>query len=245
MTKVAIFVERQAELIFLRNILFQIFSEVSFNFECMELRKEKLHNVPYALNNQDPIIYFLIIDVGNDDKVLSAIKDRKDGLLGAGFDKIWGLRDMYCDHYRKKSNGIIDSDLNEKIIKATNNEINKFASAPNKIKIYFAIMEIEAWWLSMHTIFIKINNNLTLDAIHEHLGIRLSTIDPETYFFHPSVNLNAIMNIIGSEYKKKKSNAESITTKIALNDINELMESDKSKSFKSFYSDLMNLIPGN
>jgi len=73
MKKIAIFVEGQGEQIFIRNLLFcgdlVNLSEVSF--ECIDLRGNP---TPFPYRNPNAEVHFQIVNVGNDEKVLSAIK---------------------------------------------------------------------------------------------------------------------------------------------------------------------------
>lgn len=223
--KIAVFVEGQGELVFFRNILFHLLSDVSFSFECIKLHSGKMHDVPYTHNNPNAIVHFMIINVENDTKVLSAIKEREQRLFEKGYSKIIGLRDMYSELYRKYSM-IISEEVNNLFIRNAESTIQSM-SDPEKVSFHFSIMEIEAWWLSMYSIFGKINRSLTINYINENLGFRLDSIDPKKYFFHPAVALNNILQLIGSSYKKKLHDVESITSYIDIRDIRNAVLNDR------------------
>jgi len=139
--KIVVFVEGQGELVFFRVILFQLLRDVPFSFECMKLHSKEIHGVPYAVKNPKAKVHFTIIDVENDTKVLSIIKEQEQKLLQKGYSKIIGLRDMYSESYIKHSGGVISEDVNNKFIKNANSII-QLMSDPEKVSFYFSIMEI-------------------------------------------------------------------------------------------------------
>lgn len=183
MRKIAIFVEGQSELIFVRNLLYHLLDSTKFSFECFKLHANSQQEVPYEYNNPHAEVHFQIISVGNDERVLDAIKERKDRLLNKGFTKIIGLRDMYSKAYRNESKNINDK-VTQQFIEAVTTAIAEMDNA-DKISFHFAIMELEAWWLSMYNLFTKINKLLTVRFIEEKLGYNLSQIDPEHFFIQP------------------------------------------------------------
>ncbi|MDU9047629.1 MAG: DUF4276 family protein [Candidatus Electrothrix sp. Rat3] len=237
MRKIAIFVEGQSEQIFVRNILYHISGNVSFSFECIKIHGGIDRNVPYAVRNHDSQIFFLIINVENDSKVLSFIKEREKALFEKGYNRIIGLRDMYSLEYRKRSKDKIDLNINENFIKA-HDKIICSMSSPENINFFFSIMEFEAWLLGMHTIFEKIDDRLSVELIQRKLDILLDQVDPETAFFHPAAVLDKIFNLVDMSYNKKYDDLESITSKIELDDIAKLVNSGGCLSFASFYKNI-------
>ncbi len=85
MIKIAIFVEGQTELIFIRSILSHIIDPSKFSFRCFKLHAESLKDFPYSYENPKAEVHFQIINVGNDEKVMAAIKDREGNLIEKGF----------------------------------------------------------------------------------------------------------------------------------------------------------------
>ncbi|MDM8559006.1 hypothetical protein [Candidatus Parabeggiatoa sp. HSG14] len=238
-TKIAIFVEGQGEQIFLRNILFHLYDNSLLSFECVKFHGGENKYVPYPFGNkQTSKIHFLIVNVENDEKVLIVIKNMEENLIKkGGYSKIIGLRDMYSRIYRTKSNGKIDDEISKQFIETYNSEINKM-STPDKISFYFSIMEIESWWLSMFTLFKKIDSSLTVDAINEKFGFKLDEIDPERYFFHPANDLKSILESVGKSYDKKRGDVESITTHITLQDIDAGISNNRCGTLRAFYEEL-------
>ena len=68
---------------------------------------------------------------------------------------------MYSRQYRTQTHHKIDASISEKFIQAAKNTIEKM-SQPDQINFHFAIMEIEAWFLGMYTLFAKIDPRLTI-----------------------------------------------------------------------------------
>jgi hypothetical protein len=109
---------------------------------------------------------------------------------------------------------------------------------PDKINFHFAIMELEAWWLSMHNLFAKIDSRLTVSFIENHLGYNLANIEPEKRFFHPSLEIDKIFQLVESSYKKHFSDVESITANIDSQDISDATNNNRCSCFQKFCDDL-------
>ena len=239
MSKVAIFVEGQSELIFIRYCLLLVLGWDKISFECWELYGNKTKPVRYRYAAKNAEIHFFILDVGNDERVLSVVKEREEVLFQRGYEKIIALRDMYSEKYRKRSPGKIDENVTRAFIENTHKEIAKM-SEPARIKIHFAIMELEAWFLGMYNIFERLNSALNINYIEENLGFNLSTIDPQIEFFKPADIVDKILQLVSSQYKKSKDDIESICSKIEMADFSNAFENGRCVSFKNFYDDVLN-----
>ena len=196
--KTAIFVEGQTELVFVREYLLKEFDYQNIAIECYTLFTDSnFHPTEYAFPNNTATYHFQIINVGNDNAVVSRILRREKYLWNAGFSRIIGLRDMYSKSYREtvKEVGVIDVDLNEEFKRSTKEQIVNSAEKPSQIDFTFAIMEAESWVLGFHNCFEKINPLLTVRHIEEHLGFNLEEINPETTFFHPAKIMEQIYDL--------------------------------------------------
>jgi len=74
---------------------------------------------------------------------------------------------MYSQAYRKKSKKVIDDKVTQKSIELVTTTIAEMSN-PDKISFHFAIMELEAWWLSMYNLFAKIDDRLTVSFIEKN-----------------------------------------------------------------------------
>ena len=217
MSNVAIFVEGQSELIFVRHFLPQVIGWEKISFICFKLYSDRMVPAKYNYMNENAEIHFFIVDVGNDEKVLSAVKEREKSLFESGYEKIIALRDMYSKKYSKRSPRRIDENVTRAFIENAHKTIEEM-SEPARIKMHFAIMELEAWFLGMYSIFPKINDRLIVEHIGDKLGFNLSIIDPQTEFFKPTDIVDNILQLVGLRYKKSEHDVESICSKINTND---------------------------
>jgi hypothetical protein len=230
MKKIAIFAEGQTEVIFLRKLIevvfeynYNLFSFVSYTLNGSNLQKFRGSYIP-----PEPFVHFMVVNVQGDTKVLSAIKERERKLFIDGFDEIIGLRDMYSEEYEKLSN-IVSDDLNKKFIDGSNLQIQKL-SEPDKVKLFFSVMEIEAWFLSMYEIFGKLKKGIS-DV--ETLNIIGGDLDHVERIFHPSNKLIQIFDRLEDSYKKRESDIEKIVSVIEEENI--LKATERNHSFKCFY----------
>jgi len=240
MTKTAIFVEGQTELIFVREFLLRIFEYQNISISCYTLHKDsELVPAEYEFRNKDAKNYFQILDAGNDNAVLSRILKREKYLFNNGFTKIIGLRDMYSKQYRETvKDASIDPAINQKFIESHNEQISNSDNS-DSIHFHFAIMEIEAWLLGIRKLLIKIDGKLTNDFIKEELGIDLNELDPEIAFFHPTKTLESIYDLVGKSYGKSKSDVNAIVNLIDKEDYTSLHQHSFCNSFTAFYNSVL------
>lgn len=238
MRKVAIFTEGQGELIFVRQLIIALFGYEKASFECFELYTGNLQSVPYRSSPQMANIHFQIVNVGNDEGVLSVILERQENLIRSGFEII-GIRDMYSEAYKKRSHRI-DRNIISDFIMATSDFIDGTNNS-DKISFYYAIMELEAWLLSIYSLFPRINPILTMAFIEENCGHNLQFTNPETAFFHPASELDKILKLIGMRYSKSKGQMESIMGSVLPEDFYEIIENDRCNSYKIFFEKMMSM----
>lgn len=231
MTKTAIFVEGQTELIFVREFLLKMFQYQNISIECYNLFTDNnFHPTEYAFPNNEAEYYFQIINVGNDKSVLTRILRREKYMMESGFSRIIGLRDMYSQQYREEvKSHQINENINKKFIDGHRNQIKS-----KDIYFIFAIMEVEAWLLGLPRSFERMDERLTVEYIEQNLGFNLETTDPETYFFHPANEVNSIFGLIGESYNKSKSDINAIASYLDESDFEELISSKKCASFREF-----------
>jgi hypothetical protein len=236
MIRVAIFTEGQSELIFTRNLLFMIFNYQYLSIDCLRLHSGRESRV-YSHKNPQAKYYFQIVAVGNDSKVISYIREQFDYLVAMDFEIVIGVRDLYSKAYRKRSK-VVDEKVNRLFIDAQTKILDDISGNSNRIKLFFEIMEFEAWLLSMPHLFEKIDPQLTIDFIEQSLGFDLETIAPQYEFIHPAMQFGEILQLIGVSYKKSKDQLESIISRITSNDIDDALENGKCPAFSAYFSEL-------
>lgn len=238
MKKIAIFVEGQTELIFIRKLILLLFSSIPLSFECLQLRAGNLNKIPYSTINEFSQIHFMIINVEGDEKVLSAIIEYEDKITKKGYTKIIGIRDMYSEQYKKTCGKKINKDCIEKHIQVSNDIICNRMANPENVSYHFSIMEIESWWLAMHSIFKEINDVLTTEKISTIINCKINDIDPEIEFFRPSKIVALILSKIGINNHKSETNSESIVSKITIENIEEILLGERASSYKNLLQEL-------
>jgi hypothetical protein len=234
--KIAIFVEGQTELIFVREYLLKMFDYQNIWIECYTLfTGGDFNTTEYSFPNDNAACYFQVINVGNDNAVLTRLLKREQHLWNTGFHKIVGLRDMYSKNYRESvQNSAISEEINLKYIHGAGKTIAETAKQAENIHFHFAIMEAEAWILGLKNCFKHLDPNLDTTAIAEKLGFNLDEIDPEKYFFHPAAIVQKIYDLAGKNYNKSKGDINAIMSHIHKDDFADLSKSGKCRSFGDF-----------
>lgn len=240
MIKIAIFVEGQTELIFIRELLLKMFDYQNIWVECYTLFTDSNFIPPeYSFPNHNAICYFQVINAGNYNAVLKRLLNREQYLWNNGFHKIFGVRDMYSHNYREVvQNSTISEEINFRFIEGAAKTIAEKAKNAQNIHFHFAIMEAEAWILGLKDCFKYLHDDLSATNISERLGFNLDKIDPEKFFFHPASIIQKIFELANKPYSKSKSDINTIMSKIQKEDFIELSQSEKCKSFNSFHQTL-------
>lgn len=243
MIKTAVFVEGQSELIFTRELLLKYLEYQNIWLECYNLfNDQNLNPTEYSFPNKSAAYYFQIINVGNDQKVISSILKREKYLFSESqkFHKVIGLRDMYSkDYIETVMNTCIDPLINQKFILSNQQVIKLNSLFPEKISFHFAIMELEAWLLSVSNIFDRFHEGLSNEVIKERLGVDLKSIKTESEVFHPADLINRILRIVGDSYDKKKAELNKFLALIEKEDFNDLLKSEKCESFNRYFEALL------
>lgn len=234
--KVALFIEGKSGLIFVYNLLQKIFDPSFIAIDCLKIETDNnLKKSHYSHVVSSPKIKFLLIEVGGDEKVLSVMVNRAKGMLGQGFQFVWGLRDMFSDVYDKQSSGRIDSALMGKILKKTREALDLVARSP-QTHLFFSVMELEAWYLGFYHVLERIG--LDIRKINKVLRKDIRAIDPEKEFFKPKRELSTIcQRIWGKKYNEVRFSYK-ISKEIKITDINELAEGGKIFHFRVFFEHL-------
>lgn len=237
MLKVAIFTEGHSELIFVRTLLFRTIDNSKLSLKCLTIRGEQENIFPYSYASPNPRVFFLVVCVGNDERVLSAIKDREAGLFQQGYLKIIGLRDMYSEAYDKRSNGVINERITKDVICSAQTVINNM-SRPDSVALHFAIMELESWFLAMYDLFAKINERLSVEYIDSNLNINLRTVDPQKEFYRPSNQMKDILSLVNKRYDKSRDISEMICSKMDDADFRTAIENGRCQAFRVLYEEV-------
>ncbi len=132
--------------------------------------------------------YILIVDCGGDANIKSYILDQRLSLISAAYSKIIGLRDVYP---------IARADIH----KLTTGLYFQLPQTSVRIDFILSTMEVEAWFLSEHTHFNRIDSKLSPSVIHANLAFSPETDDMELRDT-PAEDLHNSYRIVGKAYKK-------------------------------------------
>lgn len=238
--RLAVFVEGQTELIFVREFLKQWYGyDINVvGFDCYNLLANEFCDAEYKYGSEDSENYFMLVNVGNDNSVLSSIIGRLKFLRNKGFQLVVGLRDMYSSQYIKdaKKHEIVDKISGEHVESVK--KVLKDIEDGVFVDFHFAIMEIEAWFLGIDGFMERLDERLTQDFISHNLNISFDD-DPEKTVFHPAEEWGKIYDLIGKKYDKHKSDISSIMSVLTNDDFLRLIHSGKCNTFKMFAESLL------
>jgi hypothetical protein len=193
---IALFVEGKTETIFISEMIKQIFGEKKINIDIQDMQDNyNKISIEIYITDSRKEYYFLIYNCGSDEKVKSNIIENYQGLIREGFIYIIGLQDLFNPQRRKR--GIDDKIFRENI----NNGIMQTIPA----RIFFAIQELEAWFIAEEKHYQKISPELTIEVVNSITGIDIRKDDTEV-IDHPSKVLDKIYIAGGrrSGYSKKE-----------------------------------------
>jgi hypothetical protein len=162
------------------------------------------------------------------------MKERETHYLKDGYDKIIGIRDMYCEAYDKHAKRRMNNGVTARFEKEAIKQIRQMSN-PEKIAIYFSIMEFEAWILGMYNLFSKMNKKMTVEFIEKEHGFNLKNIDPQKEFYRPSLQLASICKSCVFKYDKSSNSLESLVSLMDKSDLDTIIEGNRCISFDSLY----------
>lgn len=196
--------EGQTEQIFVRTLLKEIAGKNNIAIDESSV-SGKLGNRITTLIMRDNItsqtkFYVLVYNSCSDNSVVSDMRDQYNSLIGSGFERVIGLRDVYPIPIAEKLK--LQSGLNYSLPKG---------SIP--IHIVLAVMEIESWFLAEWNHFTKIDLSLTPERIKATFGFNPQTDDMETRP-HPANDMDLIYNLVGRAYKKQRNQVNTIVSSL-------------------------------
>ena len=195
MSKLAVFVEGFTEQIFFENLIDNIAHRQNIRIRKMKARGGSLHS-PRILELESEDVdtgqkhFVLIVCSSNDNRVASDIKEQYNGLVRSGYSVILGFRDLYP---------IARTEL----ARLEKGLYRFIPTQPINVQFEIAVMETEAWFLSEHTHFQRIDAALTVPRISQALGFDPS-VDDMTIRPHPAEDMNNAYRLVGKSYTKSR-----------------------------------------
>ncbi len=237
--KCAVYVEGKAEMLFVADVLakYSDYDPSKIGFKCITLNKDVLKPVSHPAQGDElsSSSYYQIVNVNNDDLVVSKLKKDIPNLAKQGYEIIIGLRDVFGEGYKALiQNQEIDLDLIRQMHDAQYDQIKNDCA---DIRLHFAIMEYEAWMLALIDKFIISKGGDPAEAFADAVVDHDS--DFETTVFHPYNKVQKILQSIGEHYGKHEGDHLSFLSCLSKDDYESLRNSNRCASFKSFVDSLL------
>ena len=232
MKRIAIFVEGESEKIFVYNLLLKIIDASKLKIECFKVGVDNNFKPDsYSYSSPTAEIDILIFDSGGDNRVVSSIYRSAKNMNELGYETIIGLRDLYCQQYDDLSPSKINPTISNKIMEAARETLGSLKFGEN-VKLFFSVMELEAWYLGFIDALDRMGYSLT--DINRILGIKLEEIDPEGGFYKPKSAIEKVhTQVKGNAFNEVKF-AHSISQTLRSNEISAVVNSGKLSHFKDF-----------
>lgn len=233
--KYAVYVEGQSELLFVADVLQKYFDYDSnkCGFCCINLIADDFKKIPYPkLGDEQSENYYQIVNVNNDNRVVSKLKKDIAGLIASGFDVIIGLKDVYGVGYTETS--VLRTKIEDMHTTQTMS-----ISIPQgcDCRLHFAVMEYEAWMLALIENFVK-SKGLDVVTLAQGLNIDMEC-DFETEIYHPFPLVQRIYNKCGESYHKHGKESFSFLSTLTMDDYEKLRHSGRCASFAKFIDSLI------
>lgn len=238
--KYAVYVEGLSEMLFVTDVLQKHFNYDSklCGFRCINLRADNFEKLPYPqLGDEQSDNYYQIVNVNNDNRVISKLKQDIPNLIANEYDVIIGLKDVYGDAYKKLMNQdpVVDRAKIEKLHYIQTRAINVTQTCD--CRLHFAIMEYETWMLALINNYV-INKGFDLSILGQQLNIDIEC-DFEQNVYHPFNIVRKICNICGDDYHKHGKESFSFLSVLSMDDYNMLRSSGRCASFAKFLDSLL------
>ena len=194
--KLVIFVEGQTEQLFVERLILEIAGarrvvvEKRQAFGGKRLQR-RIRLVEAKAPVSDERWFALIVDCSADSRVKSDIVEQYASLAAKGYSGIIGIRDVYP--------AVLRADIQ----KLRDGLRYRVKTNPIEVLLVLAVMEIEAWFLSEHSHFGRLDAGLTLDIIRNNLHFDPSVYDMQLRD-NPADDLDTIYRLVGKAYSKRR-----------------------------------------
>lgn len=233
--KVALYVEGQTEQILIKRLIGLWWNFSGINIENIKIyasENERSSVLSYCYE-QNPDILFLIVDVGGEGSLPSAIANRAKKHHEQGF-KIIALRDLYANDFESYPE---NTDRVSMVMTNFKTALTiKRCHNIEDINLFFAVMEIEAWLLAFPKAIsagLKINEQLVLNKLTSVVGVE--------EIRRPSVFLGEIVKMAKRSNPKSLGTITLISDGIERDELESIYYSNKVPSFTKFWKYLLQL----
>ena len=235
----AVYVEGKAEMLFVADVLskYSNYDPKRVGFRCINLNSDDFQPINHPSQGDDSAaFYYQIVNVNNDKRVISKLKQDIPNLVKKDFKIIIGLRDVYGSDYDAISTKprVIDCKLIAKMHKAQSEQIR---TEGVDTRLHFAIMEYETWMMALLDNYI-VSKGKNPEEVFEASGVDYNS-DFENIVYHPYDKVQKIFKQIGAAYGKHEGEDMSFLSNVRTEDYETLRNSGRCASFKSFIESLL------
>lgn len=239
--KYAVYVEGKAEMLFVTDVLYKYsnYDPMIVGFKCINLNSDTFEYVAYPAQGEESTSrgYYQIVNVNNDSRVVSKLKQDIPNLMKQGFEIIIGLRDVFGVDYDNIcfQRQAIDNGLIAQMHQAQSEQI-KYDGVDNRL--HFAVMEYETWMMALLDKYISKKGYDPIE-VFAAAGVDYSS-DFEQTIYHPSKKVQQIFKMMNSIYDKHESDQFAFLNCLEWEDYDSLYNSNRCASFRSFIVSLLN-----
>lgn len=241
--KYAVYVEGKAEMLFVADVLckYSNYDPTRLGFCCINLVADSSNLVSYPRQG-DPDTsrdYYQIVNVNNDNKVISKLSKDIPNLTAKGFQVIIGLRDVFSKNYTYiYPEQKVDYANIAAFCKKQTMALSRVKTSSD-VHLRFAIMEFEAWMLALINKYIEAKD-IQVHDIEQQLNITLSSCNNyETLAFHPYNLVRKIYGCCGEKYSKHGDELRSFLSYLSWEDYERLLNSNLCPSYTKFMQSLL------
>lgn len=238
--KYAVYVEGLSELLFVADVLqkYSNYNPEQCGFLCVNLNADEYDRMNSPIQGDiHSVNYYQIVNVNNDNRVLTKLNKDIPGLIEQGYNVIIGLKDVFGVSYERlmKSQPVIDRARIEQLYKI---QTSNLKTEGCDFRLHYAIMEYEAWMLALIENYIT-DKNQNINTISQELGIDIRNCNPEDSIYHPFPLAKRIYQACGEDYGKHGKESYSFLSTLTVDDYNRLRQSDRCASFRKFLDSLL------
>lgn len=236
--KYAVYVEGKAEMLFVADVLqkYSGYDPEKVGFRCITLNNDTFEYVKYpAQGDESSVTFYQIVNVNNDNLVITKIKKDIPRLVESGFEVILGLRDVYGDLYKS----IVNEQVIDRGVIANMHASQSEQIATDKVvtRLHLAIMEYETWMLALIGNFVE-RQGCSVESIEQQLNVDLHS-DIEMSVYHPFNLVQRIYRLLDESYHKHGGDQMSFLSTLQRDDYEMLRHSGRCASFGKFLDSLL------
>ena len=192
MIKTAIFVEGLTEREFIKKLIYKRYGNRPVLVREMVMKGKNRYFESLEGKYLGIELLVFLVEVPDYTSVATMImKNAEEMVMKKGFAEVIGLRDLSPNRRSEKA----------KVIETIDRLLRRM-TVYDKIGIYLAVMEMEAWCMCDWDMFRRIDNRLIPKHLENSLNIDVVNGDPEEDYGRPHVVMDKILRLVNLRYRK-------------------------------------------